>query len=631
MLTSTDQRGVVHTYTYNSAGQQILDDVTNFGNLPPAAKGVQEIATAYTDLGQVQTVTSLDSNGNIVNQVEDAYDGWGNLTQEWQAVSGAVISGTPSVQWKYSDGYAPGTQGQPAPYLRMTDVIYPDGSDILLRLRQPAKRPGGLHHVAIVRDQRFRHFVQQYAGGLQLPGADTLATENYEIPQVKLDYSANNFAALDRFGRVLDQVWAGYGSGNSGTLDGYAYTYNGAGDRLTQAETYTSGGTLTNGPSQTFGYDSLDRLTSWTQTGPQTGSETWTLDSLGNDLSGGKTYDSANEEGSTSNYDLAGNMTTLASGDGAVYDAWDRLVAVTSGATPIESCQYDGLNRRIEVTASGTTTDDYYAGQQMVQSNVVGGGGYEYVWSPRYIDAPIVRSTLNSAQNGLATNPQIIYYLGDANYNVTALVNSSGTVVERYSYTPYGVVSYYTGSWGNITSSAYANTILFSGHQLDTATSLYYCRARFYDAALQRFISRDPAQADENLYRYCGDEPTNGIDPGGMMPAMGRQFPPDPAGPPAGTVFRARQGWESTCQVCFSPRPGLTTQCNQWMPHRRVQVACTPTSVFPTIRTRGTFGPTGTARRASSRRLWPQSRSLNQKSRCSTGWGSEGYATTTLG
>ena len=42
-------------------------------------------------------------------------------------------------------------------------------------------------------------------------------------------------------------------------------------------------------------------------------------------------------------------------------------------------------------------------------------------------------------------------------------------------------------------------------------------------AAAQSFLSghmlrgRDPAQADENLYRYCGDAPTDGTDPSGLF------------------------------------------------------------------------------------------------------------------
>jgi hypothetical protein len=49
---------------------------------------------------------------------------------------------------------------------------------------------------------------------------------------VKLDYAANNLAALDRFGRVLDQVWTDYG--DDVEIDGYSYTYDRAGNRLTR-------------------------------------------------------------------------------------------------------------------------------------------------------------------------------------------------------------------------------------------------------------------------------------------------------------------------------------------------------------------------------------------------------------
>ena len=74
-------------------------------------------------------------------------------------------------------------------------------------------------------------------------GAGTIASEDYQQPQIKLDYSADNFAALDRFGNVLDQVWASYGSnsGNAGTLDGYSYTYDRAGNRTSRANLTDAG------------------------------------------------------------------------------------------------------------------------------------------------------------------------------------------------------------------------------------------------------------------------------------------------------------------------------------------------------------------------------------------------------
>lgn len=38
---------------------------------------------------------------------------------------------------------------------------------------------------------------------------------------------------------------------------------------------------------------------------------------------------------------------------------------------------------------------------------------------------------------------------------------------------------------------------------------------RWYDPSIGRWLSEDPAAADENLYRYCGNGPTDGTDPSG--------------------------------------------------------------------------------------------------------------------
>ena len=102
--------------------------------------GVLCIETAYDDLGRVQTVTSyagFDSStgagtGTPVNQDEYAYDGWGNIVQEWQSQVGAVEetgeTPTPSVQYVYDDGST--AADAPAPYVRLSDMIYPDRRDM---------------------------------------------------------------------------------------------------------------------------------------------------------------------------------------------------------------------------------------------------------------------------------------------------------------------------------------------------------------------------------------------------------------------------------------------------------------------------------------------------------------------
>ena len=204
--------------------------------------------------------------------------------------------------------------------------------------------------------------------------------------------------------------------------------------------------------SETYQYDALGRLTEWAVNGVE--QQTWALDALGNDLSTG-TYDAANEETPTqgsSGYDAAGNMTTLQSGDTAVYDAWNRMTEVDNGSEIVEKYGYGGTNRRIQIASDfsgstpGTVTDDYYAGQQVVESDVTAGrvrnGGYQYLWSPRYIDAPILRDTLTTDGTAVVAAGRV-FYLGDANFNVTALVSAAGTVVERYAYTPYGEATVY--------------------------------------------------------------------------------------------------------------------------------------------------------------------------------------------
>ena len=86
-----------------------------------------------------------------------------------------------------------------------------------------------------------------------------------------------------------------------------------------------------------------------------------------------------------------------------------------------------------------------------------------------------------------------IYYLGDANFNVTTLVDTSGDAIERYVYSPYGVLTIFDATWANIRSaSSYDNEYTYTGRRLDAETGIYYYRHRYYAAHLGRFCSRDP-------------------------------------------------------------------------------------------------------------------------------------------
>src|SRR6185437_16440934 len=67
----------------------------------------------------------------------------------------------------------------------------------------------------------------------------------------------------------------------------------------------------------------------------------------------------------------------------------------------------------------------------------------------------------------------------------------------------------------------------WKGLQPETGTGLIYMRARWYDPALGRFISEDPAglAGGINPYVFAGDDPINKSDPTGLVQVNGEDVP----------------------------------------------------------------------------------------------------------
>jgi RHS repeat-associated protein len=108
------------------------------------------------------------------------------------------------------------------------------------------------------------------------------------------------------------------------------------------------------------------------------------------------------------------------------------------------------------------------------------------------------------------------WYLNDGSGSTVALVNSSGTVAQSYAYDAYGNVTSSSGS---------ASTEYQYGGQQTDPTGLQYLRARYYDPATGRLLSRDPSKgcvfdpATHTPYTYAGDNPVTDGDPSGMTPS----------------------------------------------------------------------------------------------------------------
>ena len=241
--------------------------------------------------------------------------------------------------------------------------------------------------------------------------------------------------------------------------------------------------------------------------------------------------------------DKNGNMTTipkpssLADGLTCEYDAWNRLVEVKDGETVIGRYEYDAKNRRAKrhldtdspADPDGLDTYGHYFYNdewQTLETRETTTESdqpeslqpkYQYVWSPRYIDSPILRDE-NTDQDSTCDDDRL-YYLNDANFNITTLVDSSGDATERYVYDPYGKATICDATWSNTRStSSYDNVVFYTGRERDPETGIMHYRNRYYSTELGRFVSRDPIGhegSEWNLHEYVESQPTGRYDPEG--------------------------------------------------------------------------------------------------------------------
>jgi RHS repeat-associated protein len=203
--------------------------------------------------------------------------------------------------------------------------------------------------------------------------------------------------------------------------------------------------------------------------------------------------------------------------------------AVTAGSHTIEFLGLDsagGDNTAFidAVKLTQVTSDHlYYSAQDQVIEERVGGTAasnvlYQYVCGAGYVDQLVLRDTYSG---GVEQASARLYAQWNANYDVTALVNTSGAVVERYLYDPYGSATVTNASWTPVTgnTSAYGWLYLHQGGRLDTVTGWYEFRNRDLIPSQGTWAERDPlgfGGGSLDLYGYEGNSPANMVDPLGL-------------------------------------------------------------------------------------------------------------------
>ena len=541
----TDRDGNVHGYTYDVLGRLKLDSVTTLGAGVDGT--IRALGYNYTALGlpYQQTSYSNAAGTSVVNQVEDAYNGYGQLTQQYQEHSGAVTGSSLSVQYGYS-------QPTGANYSRLSTMTYPNTRvlDYVYNtgLDSDISRVSGISDASGTgagNDQSYLYLgldtiVQATDGNgialsyIKQPG-DTLAGSD----------AGDQYTGLDRFGRVDDQNWVNTSTGVS--TDRFQYGYDQNGNVLyknnlvnsTFSELYHANSTIA-GDNNTD-YDNLNRIAAFrrgtlsassynggvldtvsTLNSNADSSQSWTLDALGNQTSvttdgtaTGRTINSQNQIaaiGSTSlAYDNNGNTTTDENGHTLIYDAWNRLIEVKNGSTVLASYVYDANGNRVQQTESSATTDLYYSTRgQVLEERQSGTVTAQNVWGLMYVNQLVERDDNSTSGNYGFTGSGLgrrVFVQQDANWNVTALVGSTGTVLQRADYTPYGIQTILSPSWATATD-AYGVPYSFQGGRQDPVTGLVHFSqgnpGRDFDVHLGTVVEQDPAIRVSRVWLLAG-------------------------------------------------------------------------------------------------------------------------------
>ena len=182
------------------------------------------------------------------------------------------------------------------------------------------------------------------------------------------------------------------------------------------------------------------------------------------------------------------------------WDVENHLTSSTVGGTST-TYSYNGDGLRLTRTSGGTTTNYLWdVGRGLPR--ILDDGTYQYVYGIG--PGPIERVALS----GGTTH----YFLADGLGSTLAIVDSSGTTAQTYTYDAFGKAT---------PGMSFANEFTFAGQQTDPS-GLQYLRARYMDPSTGRFMSHDSFRGfnDQrqslNQFVYTTNDPILATDATGL-------------------------------------------------------------------------------------------------------------------
>jgi RHS repeat-associated protein len=306
---------------------------------------------------------------------------------------------------------------------------------------------------------------------------------------------------------------------------------------------YNSNGTVssmqnavTSGLSESFTYDSLDRILS-AATSASSGAGCWgqSFGPSGTPPSGppddrwsnlteinvtqcttsglSVTASSATNQVTTAGYgyDVVGNMTADGrTGYAYSFDAENHMTQASGTPSGTWTYTYDGNGLRVEKTngTSGTLYWRNLAGNTIAETDLTGS-----TTDSAYREYIFFAGQRVAQRDATTPTPNVYFYYSDRVGSTTTITTATGTPCYQATFTPYGQEM--------ATQATCSTNYKLAGYERDAETGFDYAFARYYNSTLGRFVSPDPLAGDVsdpqtlNRYAYVENSPTNFVDPNG--------------------------------------------------------------------------------------------------------------------